>query len=256
MSRRAARIADNLAALRQRVANAASESGRTANDITLIAVTKYVDADLAAAVVEAGCLDLGESRPQELWAKAAALAAGKDSSDTGASGAASGTATARDPVVRWHLVGHLQRNKIRRTLPLVDLIQSVDSRRLLLAVNEEAAQLGRNVRVLLEANVTGDASKTGLPPDEVEPLVADAQQWPHVSIRGLMGMATRTGGEDTAQRDFEQLRMLRDRLAANAPPNVALDELSIGMSGDFETAIRCGATMVRIGSALFEGLDP
>ncbi len=157
--------------------------------------------------------------------------------------------------IRWHLVGHLQRNKIRRTLPLAHLIQSVDSRRLLDALNEEAAQLGQSVNVLLEANISGDASKTGLRPDELDPLLADATDWPHVAIRGLMGMASLEGGSEAAQRDFEQLHDLRDNLARNAPPEASLAELSMGMSGDYEIAIECGATMVRVGSALFEGLD-
>jgi pyridoxal phosphate enzyme (YggS family) len=156
--------------------------------------------------------------------------------------------------IRWHLIGHLQRNKIRRTLPLVRLIQSVDSRRLLDAINEEAAALGRPTDVLLEANISGDVSKTGLPPEELEPLLHDADAWPQVNIRGLMGMASLEGGDAAAARDFEALRLLRDRLARNAPPGVLLVELSMGMSGDYEIAIAEGATIVRVGSALFEGV--
>jgi pyridoxal phosphate enzyme (YggS family) len=250
MSQLAARIAENLAALRERIATAAGQSGRTANDITLVAVTKYVGVDVTAAVLAAGCTDLGESRPQELWNKAAALGptdggAAPDEADKAADA----------PRARWHLVGHLQRNKIRRTLPMLHLLHSVDSRRLLDALDDEAAQRGRPVDVLLEANVSGDAAKTGLPPEQLESLLADAGRWPHVSIRGLMGMASLLGGTETAKHDFEQLRNLRDRLATNAPQGVTLDELSMGMSGDFEAAIHCGATIVRIGSALFEGLD-
>lgn len=238
----ARRIAENLATLRGRVATAARSCGRTVGEITLVAVTKSVGADVAAAVVEAGCTDLGESRPQELWSKAAALAPG---------------ATRVWPVhapVRWHLVGHLQRNKIRRTLPLVHLIQSVDSRRLLDALHDEAGKLARPATVLLEVNISGDATKTGLGPEALEPILAEAGRWPHVSIRGLMGMASLEGGIDAARRDFERLRALRDRLAGNLPPNASLRELSMGMSADFEAAIERGATIVRIGSALFEGV--
>jgi pyridoxal phosphate enzyme (YggS family) len=242
----AARIADNLAAVRQRMRTAAERSGRSPHEITLVAVTKYVNAELARAVAAAGCLDLGESRPQELWAKAAAL--GPPVSDVAGGSAGPGT-------IRWHLVGHLQRNKIRRTLPLVHLIHSVDSRRLLDALELEGAQTDRTAAVLLEANISGDITKTGLPPDELEPIVADAARWPHVALRGLMGMASLVGGTETARRDFNRLRALRDRLARRAPPGVSLAELSMGMSSDFEIAIEAGATIVRVGSALFEGVE-
>ena len=232
MSDLAKRIADNLALVRERIAAAAGRSGRSASDVTLVAVTKYVAADVAQAVLAAGCSDLGESRPQELWAKAETVG----------------------PDVRWHLIGHLQRNKVRRTLPLVHLIQSVDSRRLLTTLNEEAALVGQPVSVLLEANISGDATKTGLPPAELEPILADAARWPHVAIRGLMGMASGTGGETAAKRDFSRLRTLGEQLSRNLPAGVALDELSMGMSGDYELAVEAGATIVRVGSALFEGL--
>lgn len=232
MSDLAKRIADNLALVRERIAAAAGRSGRSASDVTLVAVTKYVAADVAQAVLAAGCTDLGESRPQELWAKAETVG----------------------PDVRWHLIGHLQRNKVRRTLPLVHLIQSVDSRRLLATLNEEATLAGQQVSVLLEANISGDATKTGLPPAELEPLLADAARWPQVAIRGLMGMASGTGGESAAKRDFSRLRTLGEQLSRNLPAGVALDELSMGMSGDYELAVEAGATIVRVGSALFEGL--
>ncbi len=210
------RIADNIAKVRQRIATAAQKSGRPAEAITLVAVTKYVDAETTAAVIAAGCHDLGESRPQSLWSKAATLSAPQaGTGNWNAPQGDTGILPVHDPnwpgavssptPIRWHLVGHLQRNKIRRTLPLVHLIQSVDSRRLLDALDEEAAQLGQSVNVLLEANISGDATKTGLPPDELEPLLADATAWPHVAIHGLMGMASLEGGADAAHRDFEQL---------------------------------------------------
>ncbi len=227
------RIADNLAQVRGRIAEAARKSGREPSAVTLVAVTKYVPVEIISAIVSAGCSELGESRPQELWSKAAAVA---------------------HETIRWHLIGHLQRNKIRRTLPLVHLVHSVDSRRLLLAIHDEAAELGLRARVLLEVNISGDITKTGLPPRELEPLLATAAELPHVRICGLMGMAGLTGGAAAAQRDFAHLRELRDRLATTCPAEVTLAELSMGMSGDFEVAIDQGATIVRIGSALFEGV--
>jgi len=233
-------IADNLRRVRERIARAAEGAGRSADEITLVGVTKYVGPREAAELAAAGCADLGESRPQELWEKAKALQ----------------RAGASSPPLRWHLVGHLQRNKVRRTLPLVHMIHSVDSERLLAAINDE---LGREVasqtspiKVLLEVNTSGEAAKHGLPPDGVEPLVAAAPQYPRVAVCGLMTMAALEGGPAVAARNFAALRELRDRLKSNAPSGVRLDELSIGMSGDFEVAVGEGATIVRIGSLLWQ----
>ena len=230
----ARRIAQNLAQIHSRIEAAANRSGRTADAVTLVAVTKYVSLEMAAAAVAAGCHDLGESRPQELWAKAAALA---------------------DPAIRWHMLGHLQRNKVRRTLPLIHRIQSLDSARLLATIDQQATQLGCTVKALVEVNISGDAAKTGLTPEDLEPLLEQAATLGHVSIRGLMGMARLEGDREAARRDFAALRTLRDRLASRVAPSVSLTELSMGMSGDFEAAIEEGATIVRLGSALFEGLD-
>jgi pyridoxal phosphate enzyme (YggS family) len=236
-------IADNLNRVRQRIARAAESVGRAADDVTLVGVTKYVGASEAAELLAAGCTDLGEARPQELWAKAAALGSAGE--------LASGSGLARP---RWHLIGHLQRNKVRRTLPLVTLIHSVDSERLLAAVDEARASIFTSspARVLLEVNTSGDAAKQGLAPPEVEPLLAIAPRFPHVAICGLMTMAALEGGLAVAERNFADLRELRDRLRPVAPDCVHLDELSMGMSADFEAAIRQGATIVRIGSILWD----
>ncbi len=227
-------ITANLAHIRERVQRAAEATGRSASDITLVAVTKYVDADTTAALLRAGCKDLGESRPQQLWDKAAepSLSA-----------------------VHWHLIGHLQRNKVQRTLPLVALIHSVDSLRLLRAINSAADQQQRVVPVLLEVNCSGEEAKHGLSADELQALLPQLPEFPQVEVRGLMTMAARDGGNEIAARNFSSLRLLRDKLAGECPPGTSLDELSMGMSHDFEVAIREGATMVRIGSLLFEGLD-
>ena len=176
----AERIAENLAAIRQRIEQAAARSGRSASEIRLVAVTKYVDASISALVVGAGCRDLGESRPQQLWEKATHEELRS---------------------ARWHMIGHLQRNKVRRTLPLVELIHSVDSLRLATAINDEAVQLGHPAHVLLEVNCSGDQAKHGL-----------------------------------------------------SPQGSILDHLAMAMSHDVEVAIREGATIVRVGSLLFEGL--
>ncbi len=226
------RLSENLARLRERIAAAAQVSGRPAEAVTLVAATKYLSAELARKVALAGCDDLGESRPQELWSKAAALA---------------------DLPVRWHFIGHLQRNKIRRTLPSVTLLHSVDSSRLLAAVSEEAVALGRIVPILLEVNISGEANKHGFAPAELEPLLDGWPNYPGLQVRGLMGMAGLAGGAAAAERDFARLRAVRDRLAQSLPPGVSLGELSMGMSDDFEPAIRQGATLVRIGSCAERG---
>ena len=218
------------------------KAGRAASDITLVGVTKYVGTTEAAELATAGCLDLGESRPQELWRKAGEIAS--------ATGIPNNTAK-----IRWHFIGHLQRNKITRTLPLVTLIHGVDSERLLAAINEARAADADNpqpVSVLLEVNTSGESAKQGLNPNDVEQLMAAAPQYPHIAIRGLMTMAALDGGPTVAAKNFAALKQLRDQLKPNAPTCVTLNELSMGMSGDFETAIQEGATIVRVGSLLWE----
>jgi pyridoxal phosphate enzyme (YggS family) len=226
-------VADNLARVHDRIAAAAVAAGRDQSSVRLIAVCKYVNAPTAAALVAAGCRDLAESRPQELWEKAA-------SPDLAG--------------VHWHLVGRLQRNKVRRTLPLVTLVHSVDSERLLTAIDEHAASLGLTPRVLLEVNCSGEAAKQGFEADEVRRLAPTLSRFANLDVAGLMTMAPLSGGEAAARHSFVKLRELRDELRRSVPPSVALDELSMGMSGDFEAGIAEGATLVRIGSLLFEGL--
>jgi len=226
----------NVEAVRDRVAEACRRAGRSPDEVTVIAVTKYAGPEIARLLYEAGCHDLAESRPQNLWAKAEALG------DLA-------------PVPRWHLVGHLQRNKIRRTLPVMSLLHSLDSLRLLDALEAEAAAAGITCRALVEVNLAGDPGRTGVGEAEVEALVAAGAARPHVEILGLMGMASVPDGDaSAARREFARLRELRDRLRAGVAGGERLAELSMGMSGDFAEAIAEGATLVRIGSAFFEGL--
>jgi pyridoxal phosphate enzyme (YggS family) len=226
-------IADNVARIRQRIAEAALRAGRVPASVKLVAVSKYVDVATARLLVDAGCMALGESRPQQLWEKAEAPALAR---------------------VEWHLVGRLQRNKVRRTLPLVQLIHSVDSERLLAAIDEQAASLQLSPRVLLEVNCSGEKEKQGFEAEELRRLLPKLGDFGHLRIEGLMTMAAFEGDEKVARQNFAELRRLRVELAAAAPASVSLHELSMGMSGDFEAAIAEGATMVRIGSSLFEGI--
>ena len=227
------RISNNLAAIRERVKAAAERSGRQPNEVTLVAVTKYVGIDEIQALVDTGCQDLGESRPQDLWQKVEALP---------------------DRSIRWHMIGHLQRNKVRRTVPLAHLIHSGDSQRLLEAIDTVCQEHSTIAKVLLEVNISGDQSKHGFAPESLMEYVTSLDQLKNLEVLGLMGMASFTGGIEQARSDFRRLRKLRDELQIRCPANVTLNELSMGMSGDFEVAIEEGATIVRVGSALFEGL--
>ncbi|HTQ38138.1 MAG TPA: YggS family pyridoxal phosphate-dependent enzyme [Pirellulales bacterium] len=242
------KLIENLAAVRGQIAEAAHRSGRTPDEITLVAVTKYVTADIVQQLVAAGCHDLGESRPQELWAKAEAIQKSAALQPT------TNKPNAGTQPIRWHLVGHLQRNKVSRTLPLVSLIHSADSLRLLNAINQAAAGSNRRIPVLIEINISGDAAKHGFQPDEMEPALPNMTVFSSLEIRGLMGIASRAGDLAQARREFARLRELRDQLRRVAPPNLQFHELSMGMSGDFEAAIEQGATLVRIGAALFQGV--
>lgn len=221
----------NVERIRQRIEDATARSGRAPESVRLVAVTKYVDVSTTRELIAAGCKDLGESRPQELWAKADALSAEE---------------------ANWHLIGHLQRNKVKRTVSWIDWLHSGDSERLLKAVNETGLQQGRVTPVLLEVNVSGDPAKHGLAADQIQPMLEGLAKLEAIRVRGLMAMAGQRDDLDSARRDFEQLRLLRDSLAKECPEQISLEELSMGMSGDFEVAIEEGATMVRVGSALFE----
>jgi pyridoxal phosphate enzyme (YggS family) len=227
-----ARLSANLARVRQQIAEGLIRSGRR-QDVRLVGVTKYVDAETARALFEAGLHDLAESRPQELWRKAEAL---------------------QDLPLDWHFVGHLQRNKVEQTLPLIALLHSGDSLQLLEAVSAAAVKQGRVVPTLLEVNISGDVAKQGFRPEELRRLVVPIGHLPGLKVRGLMAMAALDGGSERARRDFAALRELRDKLRDDCPPQMELAELSMGMSGDFIEAIEEGATIIRVGSTLFEGL--
>ena len=199
----------------------------------LVAVTKTIAAETARLLPELGIVELGENRPQELWHKAAVLPS----------------------AVRWHLVGHLQRNKIEKTLPLVEWVHSVDSLRLLDALEQEAARRDRPVNVLLEINASREASKHGFAPGEVPGLAAQLAGLRHLHVRGFMTMAAPDADPERCRPAFAELRALRDRLRRQLGPPHDVEQLSMGMSNDFEVAIEEGATMIRLGTVLFEGIS-
>lgn len=234
-SNRIEKLRGNRAAILERVAAAATQAQRDPTTVKLVGVTKYVDAEVTRDLIAAGCVDCGENRPQAFWAKAEAL---------------------QDLPVRWHQIGHLQRNKLKRTLPHTHLVHSVDSTRLLEAIDNMQVQQasGQPQAILLEVNVSGDQAKHGFTPDAIDQAVARALELEGVSLQGLMCMAGWGTSPDEARRDFAKLRKIREKLSEHYPAD-SLREMSMGMSGDFEQAIAEGATLVRVGSALFEGVD-
>lgn len=238
MSRLIPRLTDNLAQVRQRIARACARAGREPGTVRLVAVTKSVDNATAAALAGLGVAELGENRVQ-------ALARRREEWPAGA------------PGVRWHLLGHLQRNKARAALRLADEIHSLDSLRLCEALDEAAAAEGRRPAVWIELDLLGRSQRTGLAPAELGPLLERAAASPHLRLQGLMTLAgaPRDDGLDAerARAVFAELARLAATLDP-APFEGRRVRLSMGMSSDFEVAIEQGADVVRIGTALFAGL--
>lgn len=224
-------LRDNFARVTERIADAVRRSGRAPNSVRLVAVTKGVAAARAAEAVAAGARILGENRVQEAFAKRPEVGGGAE----------------------WHLVGHLQTNKVPRALETFDAIQSVDSLRLARAIDDRASRDGRRVPVLVEVNVSGEASKSGVAPEEFFRLLEGMSPLGGIETRGLMALGPLTDDEAAIRQAFARLRWLGE--AAALQGLVATRdrpvELSMGMSDDFEAAILEGSTMVRIGRALF-----
>jgi pyridoxal phosphate enzyme (YggS family) len=226
-------IAANYQSVRERMAAACRRAGRDPDSVTLVAVTKYAELEWIRALVGLGVVELGENRPQQLVARAAQVAS----------------------PVHWHLIGHLQRNKVRSILPLVALIHSADSLRLLEAVNRIAAALDVKPRVLIEVNLSGEDAKHGFRADDLRSQWDQIVALEQIRLGGLMTMAAYSPDPENARPAFRQLCELRDELQARSGAG-HLKDLSMGMTGDFEVAIEEGATLVRIGSALWQGLSP
>lgn len=227
------RLTSNWTAVRAEIAAACERANRPVDSVRLVAVTKYAEMDWVRGLVALGQVTLGENRPQQLIERAETLQGAE-----------------------WHLIGHLQRNKVRAVLPFAACIHSIDSLKLLARIGEIAGELGLTPRALLEVNVSGEESKDGFSAATVRADWPQIQAVENVTVAGLMTMAPLTDDPQTARPVFRRLRELRDELQASARPGIALSELSMGMSGDFAVAIEEGSTMVRVGSRLFEGLSP
>ncbi len=220
-------IADNLARVRERLLAAARRAGRDPAAVRLVAVTKTVGLERLKEAADAGQRLFGENYLQEARAKIAAL----------------------EPGLEWHFIGHLQSNKAKPAVELFQLIHSVDRLRLAVALDQAAARLGKRQAVLIQVNLGGEASKSGVAPGEAPQLLEALSRLPHLRVAGLMTLPPWLPDPEAMRPYFRALRELRDRLAAQF--GLALPELSMGMSGDFEVAVEEGATLVRLGTAIF-----
>ncbi|NLA35203.1 MAG: YggS family pyridoxal phosphate-dependent enzyme [Actinobacteria bacterium] len=220
----------NLAAVRARIDAAAIAAGREPSEVRLLAVSKTVAEDRLANAVAAGAHYLGENKVQEAERKARALA---------------------HLDVRWAVIGHLQTNKAKDVAVFAHEFQALDSLKLAEALDRRLTALGRSLDVYVQVNTSGEESKFGLNPDEVDAFIAQLPQYPSLRVVGLMTLAANTADTGAVRRCFVTLRTLRDRLRASAPNGELIIELSMGMSGDFELAVAEGSTVVRVGQAIF-----
>jgi len=228
MATRTVNIIENIEKIRSRIDQAAQKVGRTAQDITLVAVTKGVSPDLIAQGQQAGLSVFGESKIQEATDKVPQIAAG------------------------WHLVGHLQTNKVKAALSLFSLIQSVDTFRLAKKISEESVAEQKETAILLEVNISGEAQKYGFKPEELYTALDAILQMPGLKILGLMGIAPFEAGEEATRNAFKTLKGIFTVCKGMKSENLEMKHLSMGMSDDFEIAIEEGSNMVRIGRALFK----
>lgn len=222
-------IAENLSKVRERIASAASKAGVDASGITLIAVSKMQESSAIVEAIQAGITDIGENYIQEAV----------DKFDT------------IGPIVRWHMIGHLQTNKVRFAVPIFDLIQSVDSVQLAKEIGKRSVAHGKVTDILLEANISGEESKFGVAPEGALALGDEIANIEGVCVRGFMGMAPFVDDETAIRKSFALLKGLWDRL-----PDENRKWLSMGMSSDFEMAIEEGSNMVRVGTAIFGPRPP
>ena len=225
------RLRGRLDEIRDRIAQATKRAGRSPEDVVLVGVVKSVPAAVVQAAVAAGLEDLAENRVQEAEEKSGAI----------------------DRSVRWHMVGHLQRNKATRAAALFDRIHSVDRIELARLLSKFAVAEGRQLRVLVQVHVSGEASKHGVRPEELESLLDQARQLPGLAIDGLMSIGPWVERAEESRPYFAGTRELRDR--AERRLGIELPELSMGMSADYEVAIEEGSTLVRVGTALFGPRD-
>lgn len=221
----------NLAAVHRRIADACTRAGRDPSDVRLLPVSKTVPEERIRLAYAAGCRDLGENKVQEAQRKAEAMV---DLAD-----------------LRWSVIGHLQTNKAKLVAAFATEFQALDSLRVAEALDRRLQVEGRSLDVFVQVNTSGEASKYGLQPQEVLSFVKELPAFTALRVRGLMTLALFSSEAERVRQCFILLRNLRDQLRESAPAGIGLEELSMGMSGDFEIAIEEGATVVRVGQAIF-----
>lgn len=242
------KLAENWKRIERRVHDACTRAERDPSEVSIVAVTKYASLDIIRTMVDLGITDLGENRVQELTKRAAAVREwlGRRALDD---------RVKAKPEPRWHMVGHLQRNKVKALLPWVDLIHSLDSLRLAEEMDTQAGKLDRVIPVLLEINAADAPTKQGVAVAATTHLAEQICTLPGLEIRGLMAMAPLTDDTEKIRRVFWRVRELYEEMVSARICGPKFKELSLGMSNDFEYGIEAGATCVRIGSALFEGIE-
>lgn len=226
-------IEANLTDVRKRITAAAEKAGRNPNGITLIAVSKTRPPEYVSAAYAAGQTDFGENRPQELSQKAEILPSG----------------------IRWHQIGQLQKNKVRHIIDKVCLIHSVDSVGLAAEINKRAAAINKVQQILVQVNISGEETKSGTSTDSLKALCAEISQMKNVRIVGLMTISVKDYSFEQNKALFQRLADLAKDIESLKLENVEMRELSMGMSHDFEAAIAAGATMIRVGTAVFGERD-
>lgn len=222
-------VAGDLKQVQDRVASAARRAGRDPSSVTLVTVTKTVSCERIREAVAAGAGVLGENRVQEAKEKVEALG----------------------PIAQWHLIGRLQTNKAKYAVRLFDLIHSVDSLELAKELDRQAAKHGRTQDILIEINIAGEEQKAGVAVKDAAGLVREAAKLKHLRIKGLMTMPPYSENAEDSRPYYRKLRELAASIGQEAIPGVSMAVLSMGMSGDYEVAVAEGATMVRVGSAIF-----
>lgn len=231
-------IKENLVEIRANIAKVASENKRELDSVKLVAVSKTYPYNVIKTAMETGQLDFGENRPQEMQEKHEILQAEN---------------AALYGKIQWHLIGQLQRNKVKYIAPFVHLIHSVDSEKLLQEIDRQANTHKRIIDCLLQINISDEEQKSGMEEVEAEIILNKISNFPNVRIKGLMGMASFTHNEELIRSQFQRLRLAKERFENIKSPQIDMKELSMGMSGDYEIAISEGATLIRIGTAIFGG---
>ena len=226
-------ISENIAAVRERMAEAAERAGRDPDGILLVAVTKTHGPDAINEAIDAGVTDIGENKVQEIVAKYDSV-----------------------KPVRWHMIGHLQTNKVKYIADKVSLIHSVDSFHLAAEIDKRCAKIGRTMDILIQINPAGEAQKSGIPPEEAEPLIREIlEKLPNIRVKGLMFVAPEADDPENVRKWFREVKALYDACAEIEHPRLDFEWLSMGMSHDFPVAIGEGSNLIRVGTALFGARD-